>query len=192
MDSTNVLQVAPTIWTSLIPVLNAIVVAMATLAGVFLANRSSANRLRLQLDHERQRKEEDKHASRLEELYVMIGHDSRAISSFYVPYLSATSGQVPLRWAREKSMESGFKTAPDQERLEMMFYLYYQQLTSDFDHFKAVVQDVYEKWSPGEEALEKGHLPTAEQRKAFAVAWALIDLRAKDLKKKVASLATRS
>lgn len=189
MDSCIVHQVTtPSVWNSLLPVFTAIVAATATLFGVFFTNRSSENRLRLQLDHERDQREKEKHTSRLEELYVMIGHYASAVSSFYTPYLSAASGQVSLRWARDKSMEEGYKKAPDHERLEMMFYLYYPQLKSDFDLFKAVVQDVFSKWKPCEEALEKDQSPTDEQRKAFAVAFLLIDMRAKDLKERVAKL----
>ncbi len=179
----------PTLWISFMPILTVVVTAAATLFGVFLSNRNAQNTLRLQLDHQRRQAESEKNASRLEELFVAIGHFAHSTSMFYVPFLSAASGQVTLKWAREKSLQEGFKNAPDHERLEMMFYLYYPQLKSDFALFKAVLQDVHSKWSPCEKALENRQTPTDEQKKAFATAFLLIDLRAKDLKERVAKLA---
>ncbi len=191
MDSTSVTQLATQSWlTTLLPVFTSVIVALATLFGVWLTNRSSHNRLELQLLHERSRHAADKNASRLEELYVMVGRDAHSITMFYAHYLPAASGMISLTAARQKSMEYGFKDAPDQERLEMMFHLHYPELVPDFQLFKGVVQDVWSKWEACEKVLESGQLPSLEQKKSFQASWLLIEAQAKQLKKKVAAFAT--
>ena len=116
----------------------------------------------------------------------MIGQYEKALTAYFALFISASNGQLSLKLARDKSIKEGFKSAPDYERLEMMFNLHFPKLKEDFELFKAVIQDVPKKCDACEKVLEKGQLPTKTQRQEFAVAWLRIESSAKILKEKIA------
>ncbi len=111
----------------------AVITATVTLLGVYLTNRGNTQRLKLQLELEREIKEREFIRERLEELYILMEHWVSGLITLYLPYLSATSGKLPLNKVLEMNIENMDKSKSDFKRLQMIMDLYFPDVKPAFN-----------------------------------------------------------
>src|SRR4030042_5226222 len=86
-----------------------ILTSALTLISVWLTNRSNNQRLKIQLEHERKKRNEELLRDRLEELYVLSNKFLDRLVSRYVPYRAVMMGQISYDQALDMALEHGSK-----------------------------------------------------------------------------------
>jgi hypothetical protein len=127
-------QVPATAWAALVA---AVVTALITLTGVALTNRSSNQRLRMQLDHELQTKGQDFQRERLEELYLLVEGWVNTLFMYFLPYARVMRGDLTFNQALDITIDVGGKSTVDFKRIEMIIDLYFPELRTDLDRVHA-------------------------------------------------------
>lgn len=112
--------------------LTGVITAVATLTGIFITNQANNERLRLQLKHEQNEKQNELIRSKLEELYVLFKKWDASISQVYLTRTSVMAGKLDYRSALEINKDVGEKSTVDFSRLEMLIDLYFPKLKSDY------------------------------------------------------------
>ena len=107
----------------------AIITATVTLLAVYLTNRGNTNRLKIQLEHERNTKQDAIYRDKLEELYVVAHKWITLLGSHMLPYLRVMEGDLDYNQALDMTIAQGKEDLPDFERLQMLIDLYFPQLT---------------------------------------------------------------
>jgi len=110
----------------------AIIGSGLTLVGVWLTNRSSIERLHVQLAHERHAKREELYRARLEELYVESRKYFDAIVSHYLPYRKVMRGELTFSQAQEVIITTFSKKDYEPHRVTMLIDIYFPELKSPF------------------------------------------------------------
>jgi hypothetical protein len=111
------------------PIITAIITATVTLLAVYLANRGNANRLSLQLQHERDTRRDALYREKLEELYVLVQQYTTLLQSESLPYVRVMEGELDYNQALDMTIKTmGQDRLPDFNRLPMLVDLYFPQI----------------------------------------------------------------
>jgi hypothetical protein len=127
--------------------------ALLTLTGVALSNRSSNQRLRIQLEHELAIKDRDLRRDRLEELYLIADSWTTTVLTHYLPYLQVMRGELTYNQALELTIEWGKDNAGNFKKAEMIVDFYFPELRPELNR-------VFE-------ARDKANLVTATHKKRY-------------------------
>lgn len=98
------------------------------LVGVFIANRSSLSRLKLQLEKEQQRNHSQLKREKLEELYILLSH---WISMFFSNYFKLTlvmKNEIDYNQYLDEIISDGADKKVDFQRIEMILNIYGREL----------------------------------------------------------------
>ena len=118
-----------------IPIVTAAITAAVTLLAVYLANRGNANRLSLQLQHERNIRRDALYREKLEELYVLVQHYTTLLQSESLPYVRVMQGELNYNKALDMTNEMMNDRLPDFHRLQMLVDLYFPQIRGTLKEF---------------------------------------------------------
>ncbi len=99
---------------------------------VWLSNRASANRLSLQLAHERDLKSQEARRVRVEELYLLASAWIIAVLTYSLPYLRVMKGDLSYNQALDITNSTGAGSGVDFKRLEMLIHIYFSELRGTF------------------------------------------------------------
>lgn len=130
---TDLLQQIPI--TLQIAFVTAILTATATLSGVYLTNKENTKRLVLQLENEREIKQNELMREKLEELYLLSKKWAANIDIAYLNHTRAMNGDFDFETLLNIEKERNDKNACDFSRLEMLIDLY-------FPNIKVVYEEV--------------------------------------------------
>jgi len=125
----------PEAWFALIGALTG---SVLTLVGGWLTNRSSNQRLIIQLQNERDEKEKESMRLRHEELYVESRKYFDAIVIYYLPYRKVMEGELTFNQALDITIERS-KSDHQPHRVKMLIDLYFPELKAEFDELMAVL-----------------------------------------------------
>ena len=135
-DYIDLLQRIPSqAWVVLI---TAILTSALTLISVWLTNRSNNQRLKIQLEHERKKRNEELLRDRLEELYVLSNKFLDRLVSRYVPYRAVMMGQISYDQALDMALEHGSKRDFEPHRVTMLIDLYFPSIKPDFQEILTI------------------------------------------------------
>ena len=140
----------------LIALISAFVAALVTLSSVYLTNRNNYKNLRLRLLSENSFKIFETHQKKLEELFLLLQNWETVFSNFYLRHSSAIKGEVTMKEAWDSIIEQGKEYNFDVKKIEMLVYVYFQELREGYDIIleksKAVnsIVNKYEKEFPNE------------------------------------------
>lgn len=130
------LQVAPPeAWFAL---MGAALASASALVVVWLTNRSSIERLVIQLQHERDLKEHENTRLRHEELYVESRKYLDAMVSYFLPYRMVMKGELTFNQALDMTIQQGQSRDFQPHRVTMLIDLYFPELKPPFDEIMAV------------------------------------------------------
>lgn len=130
------LQAAPPeAWFAL---MGAIMGAALALVGVWSTNRSSIQRLVIQLQYERDLKEHENTRLRHEELYVESRKYLDAMVSYFLPYRMVMKGELTFNQALDMTIQQGQSRDFQPHRVTMLIDLYFPELNPPFDEVMAV------------------------------------------------------
>jgi hypothetical protein len=154
-DYIDLLQRIPSqAWVVLI---TAILTSTLTLISVWLTNRSNNQRLKIQLEHERKKRNEELLRDRLEELYVLSNKFLDRLVSRYVPYRAVMMGQISYDQALDIALEHGSKRDFEPHRVTMLIDLYFPSIKPDFqeiltirDKLNNIVESHKEQYKTGD------------------------------------------
>ena len=105
-------------------VYSAILGAMIALISVYLTNRSTTQRLRLQFELERETRERDFRRDKLEELYLLHEGWLNAFATSNLPFISVMKGEITYNDALDMFIENNKTRTIDFKRLQMLVGLY--------------------------------------------------------------------
>ena len=114
-----------------IAIVTAVFTSGLTILGVSLTNNANTKRLRLQLEHEKEIKNEEMLRDRLEELYVTSNKYLDALIGYYLPYRMVMKGQLTFNQALDITIES--KKDYDPHRVTMLINMYFPEVKPAFD-----------------------------------------------------------
>lgn len=114
--------------------------AVISLCGVILTNRSSLNRLRMQLAHEQKARAQETEKERLEELYVLVGHWLKAMYRDYLNISRAMREEPAGERYLKQVVADSKKRNYDFTRLEMIFDVYAHSLKPSYEKILEVIE----------------------------------------------------
>ena len=175
--------------TALITIATALLTAGAALAGVYLTNRENSKRLKLQLDHESEKKHRDLQRKMAEELYELT---DEWLSGLFVKYINLSSvmkGEMNYNQYHDQLIEYGNKSKSKFVRLEMIISIYFPELTTAYEkviEMRGVVNDISIKHK---HAYEKGDIDGERFLKPYTNAHLELEEYGDKLKEEIAQCA---
>lgn len=116
-------SVPPVVWGTIIG-------SSLTIVGVYLTNSSNNERLRIQLQHEKDKRREDIRRERAEELYVESKKYLDFLGSYYLPYISVMKEEITFNQALDITNDSQYEH--DFRRIEMIIDMYFPEFKEPF------------------------------------------------------------
>ncbi|WP_417448456.1 hypothetical protein [Idiomarina abyssalis] len=104
----------------------ALLTSLITLLGVSLTNKSSNERLKIQLAHEMAIRKDEMYRARLEELYVESKKYIKAIITHFIPYRSVMAGDITYNDALDISLNKNYNHNAD--RICLIIDMYFPEL----------------------------------------------------------------
>ena len=101
------------------------ITALVTLVAVYLTNRGNNDRLRIQLSHDRDSKNEAVRREKLEELHVLSQQWSICLFNHLMPYFRVMEGEIDYNKALDMTIESGKNSTNEFYRLRMLVEIYF-------------------------------------------------------------------
>lgn len=126
---------------ALVALITAILTSGLTLLGVWITNRASNQRLKIQLEHERKLKNEELLRLRLEELYVVANKYLSTLVTHYFPFQMVMNGEITFNQALDLVIEKGSSKDYEPHRVTMLIDLYFPEIKPEFQK----IIDVREK-----------------------------------------------
>ncbi|WP_318476551.1 hypothetical protein [Photobacterium leiognathi] len=176
-------------WVGLIGVLFG---AMLGLSGVIFANRSSFQRLKLQLDTEKERAHAQVKREKLEELYVLLSQWENMFFSNCLNLTLVMKGEIDYNQYLDEIIESGQASNVDFHRLEMIINIYAREL---FPLYKDVLKcrDKINKISMShKQDYMLGKFNGEEYLDIYLEAHTELNIKVKKLQEQLAELATNA
>jgi len=118
--------------TGYVALITAIFTAGITLLGVYFNNKANTERLKLQLEHERNIRKEDLSRERIEDLYLHIEEWLNHLIAHYLPYIEVMQNKISYNDALDITIESGKNAKVNYKRLKMLIELYFPEVKSEF------------------------------------------------------------
>lgn len=154
-DFIDLLQRIPSqAWVALI---TAILTSALTLLGVWLTNRSHNQRLKIQLEHDRKKRNEEHLRDRLEELYVLSNKFLDMLVARYVPYRALMMGQISHDQALDMALKHSSKRDFEPHRVTMLIDLYFPSIKPAFqeilnirDKLNEIIEGHKEQYKTGD------------------------------------------
>ena len=119
---------------TLLPVLTALVGSGSTLLAVHLTNRSSTNRLNLQLDNEAKKRTADVRRDRGEELYTAVERWMNALSGNYIALATVMQGKITYNDYLDLVVKKeGSERTYEPGRIELLVDVYFPSVRCAYD-----------------------------------------------------------
>jgi hypothetical protein len=173
----------PEAWFALIGVLTG---ALLALVGVWLTNRSSIQRLVIQLQHERDVREHENMRLRHEELYVESRKYLGAIVSYFLPYRMVMKGELTFNQALDMTIHQGQSRDHQPHRVTMLIDLYFPELKAEFDEVMAVRNKLVRLVDGYKQQYKTGDLDSGRWLKLFQPLLELLGTKATQFENRVA------
>ncbi|MBJ6750737.1 hypothetical protein [Geomonas anaerohicana] len=136
MTMANLLQSVPSqAWIALA---TAILSSGMTLLGVWLSNRATNQRVKLQLEHDQKIKYDDIIRNRLEELYVESKRYLNHLCSYYLPYRQVMKGELNFNQALDLTISSAENAKFDPNRVTLLIHMYFPEVQLAFDDIMTI------------------------------------------------------
>jgi hypothetical protein len=136
----------------------AILGALIALISVYLTNRSTTQRLRLQFELEREARNKDFIRDKLEELYLLHEAWLNALATSYLPFLSVMKGEMTYDDALDLFIKNNKSPTVDFKRLQMLVDLYFPEIKVAFDQLSAARDGANAIKSAHKREYKAGHL----------------------------------
>jgi len=165
MTLANLLQSVPSqAW---IAFAAAILSSVMTLLGVWLSNRATNQRLKLQFEHEQITKHADLVRNRLEELYVESKKYLNHLFSHYLPYREVMNGALTFNQALDLTIRNGENVNFDPNRVTLLIHMYFPEVQPAFDEIMTVREKLNEIIRGYKEQYNNGQLDGTKWVGAF-------------------------
>lgn len=189
MTIVNLLQSVPSqAWIALAA---AILSSGMTLLGVWLSNRATNQRLKLQLEHDQKIKHEDLVRNRLEELYVESKRYQNHLCSHYFPYRQVMQGELTFNQALDLTISSGEKVKFDPNRVTLLIHMYFPEVQPAFDDIMTVREKLNEIISGYKWQYKSGNTDGRKWLEEFQPLLELLSKKCGDLDDEVVKLKDR-
>jgi hypothetical protein len=103
-----------------------------TLLSVWLTNHANDRRLKIQLEDERRKRNEEILRDRLEELYVISNKYLDMQVTRFLPYRALMMGQITYDQALDMALKNGAKKDFEPHRVMMLIDLYFSSIKPSF------------------------------------------------------------
>ncbi len=113
----------------------AIITSSITLFGVRYTNQSNNERLKIQLDHERESRKQELISERLEELYVESKKYMNSIVGHFLPYIKVMQGEITYDDVLDMTLNT--KIEHNYERVLLIMDMYFPELRDSFSKVEA-------------------------------------------------------
>ena len=166
--------------------------AFIALVGVWITNRSSNQRLRLQLQHELAVKRDDARLAHLEELYLLVEKWTKMSFSHDLPYIQVMKGEITYNDALDSAINIGAEMRAekiDYDRIAMIINIYLPELRSALSELTAGRDQAARILSAHKRKYKTGAFDGEEFVKPLLGAHHQIDEKAKALKEQLFHLA---
>ncbi|MFA6412879.1 MAG: hypothetical protein WCW53_09290 [Syntrophales bacterium] len=141
-----------------VAILTALLTAGFTLLGVWITNKASNQRLKIQLEHERLLKTEELKREKLEELYVVTKKFLDTLVVHYLPFRMVMYGEINFNQALDMAIETGTKRDFEPHRVTMLIDLYYPELRTEFDKIMNIREKLNDIVDGYKEQYKRGNI----------------------------------
>lgn len=176
-------------WVGLIGVLFG---AILGLSGVVFANRSSFQRLQLQLNTEKDRAHAQVKRERLEELYVLL---SQWVNMFFSNFFKLTlvmKGEIDYNQYLDEIIESGQASKVDFQRIEMIFNIYGRELLPKYKEVLKCREKINDIAEAHKQDYKLGKFNGEEYLEIYSMAHTELNIKVQELQEQLADLATNA
>ena len=174
--------------TALVAIVGSVITALSTLAGVYITNRLTYDRLTVQLEYEQARERERFLRERLEELHVLIAEWIIFVAVFHLPITKVMRGEISYNAALDLINEHEL-TPPNFQRMEMVVELYFPTLRDKYNQLMKARDELSSIVDAHKEQYRIGQTDGSAFRRPFMAAQLAVDARATELKAEIAKLA---
>ncbi len=137
--------------------ITAIFTSALTLLGVWLTNRANFQRLKIRLDEERRKRNEEHLRDRLEELYVLSNKFLDMQVARYVPYRALMMQQISYDQALDMALKNSSQRDFEPHRIMMLIDLYFPSIKPAFkeilnirDKLNEIIEGHKEQYKTGD------------------------------------------
>ena len=185
-DFINLLLTIPSqAWVALI---TAILTSALTLLGVWLSNRASYQRLKIQLEHERKKTNDEHLRDRLEELYVISNKFLDTLVARYVPYRAVMMKQISYDQALDMALKNGSQRDFEPHRVAMLIDLYFPSIKPAFQEILKIRDKLNEIIEGHKEQYKTGDTDGSKWLKVFQPLYEELANKADDFNKVIITL----
>ncbi len=143
----------------------ALFTSFLTLMGVKLTNASNHQRLRIQLEHERQLKKEEILRDRIEKLYVEAKKYMIGIFNYFLPYGQVMKGEIDFNQALDMTID--YKANYNPERVLLIMDMYFPEVKSAFAEVEKVRDELNHIIHLFKEDYKRGSFSKVEWYQSF-------------------------
>ncbi|WP_305819619.1 hypothetical protein [Photobacterium leiognathi] len=176
-------------WVGLIGVLFG---AMLGLSGVIFANRSSFQRLKLQLDTEKERAHAQVKREKLEELYVLLSQWENMFFSNGLKLTLVMKGDIDYNQYLDEIIESGQASNVEFHRLEMIINIYARELCTLYKDVLKCRDKINKIVGAHKQDYMHGNINGEKYLDIYLKAHAELNIKVKKLQEQLAELATNA
>lgn len=153
---------------ALIPFLASIITAIVAFTGVYFTNKANNERLRLQLEYEKEIKKKELTRDRAEELYELV---DVWLQGMFVNYLNLSfvmEGKFDYNQYLDQIIEHGNKSEHNFTRLQMIIKVYFQELLPTYNDLIEIRSELNNISTEHKRAYERGGFDGQEFLKPYA------------------------
>jgi hypothetical protein len=136
--------------------------SLLTIVGVCLTNSSNNKRLRIQLQHEKDKRRDEIKRERAEELYVESKKYFANLGCYYLLYKRVMKGDLTLNEATELTIKNFSETKGEHHRVGMIVNMYFPELKNSFEEILNVRNDLSTIISSYQKQYETGNIDEEE------------------------------
>lgn len=169
-------------------VMAALLTAGFTLIGVWITNKTTNQRLKIQLDHERATRNEEIKREKLEELYVVSNKFLSTLVVHYLPFKVVMKGEISFNKALDMVIETGSERDFEPHRVTMLIDLYYPELRPELDKIMSIREKLNDIVDGYKEQYKRGNIDGARWLDLFQPLFEKIGILADGFDKHIVKL----
>ncbi len=123
----------PSIIKDVMPVITAFIVSISTLLGIYFTNKFNSKQAKVNLELTRDQKMIELRLQKLEELYLLFEQWTTYLSSTYLIYSHAYTGQLNYTQVLDMINKKSEKENIDFHKIQMLLNIYFSELRENYE-----------------------------------------------------------